>query len=56
MKKRLKLKTEYKIVLFSIVIISALGLLIYGLTKLDKDFMKSCMSQGYSEKYCIEHK
>lgn len=56
MKKKLRLKTEYKITLFTLVIIGSLGLLIYGLTKLDKDFMKSCMSQGYSEKYCIEHK
>lgn len=56
MKKKLRLKTEYKITLFTLVIIGALGLLIYSLKTLDEEFMESCMNQGYSEEYCIENK
>lgn len=56
MKKRLKLKTKYKITLFSVAIIGVLGLSICMLNNLDQDFMQGCMNQGYSEKYCIEHK
>lgn len=50
--KKLKLRKWVKVVLISLVIIGIGTLLL----KLDNDYMKGCMSNGYSKEYCIAHK
>ena len=52
MKKRLKLGSGVKWLI--------LGFALLGLLKIveesDRDFVKKCMSAGYSKNYCIAHK
>ena len=47
-----KLRMWVKVVLVSLVIIGLGALLL----KLDEDFIKNCMSNGYSRDYCITHR
>lgn len=56
MKKKLVLKTKYRVLLGSLVFAIIFGATIYGLYKLDESFMKSCINNGYSEYYCKMHK
>lgn len=50
--KKYKLKKWVKLTLISIII------LIIGITliKLNDDYMKGCMNNGYSKDYCIAHR
>ena len=50
--KKLKLRMWVKVVLVSLVFIG-LGTCI---AKMNDDFMKGCMSNGYSKEYCIAHR
>ena len=52
MKNKLKLRMWVKVVLVAIGVIIFLTIC----KKLDDDFMKGCMSEGYSRDYCIAHK
>jgi hypothetical protein len=56
MKKKLVLKTKWKIVLCAIIYAAILGTLFYILYKMDQSFMENCMNNGYSYDYCLKNK
>ncbi len=56
MKKRLKLKFEVKLAIAIILVLITVISLTSLVNKLDQDFMKSCLEQGYSEQHCELHK
>lgn len=53
MKRKLKLKFEFKIALITIPF---LVLCIFVLNKVDGRFVESCMRNGYSKAYCERSK
>lgn len=52
MKKRLKLKWWVKWLLVSLALLGIIVLI----DRIDRGFVDSCKSAGYSEAYCIAHK
>ena len=50
--KKLRLKKWVKVVLVIIILV----LLGVAVNKLNNDYMKGCMSNGYSKDYCEAHK
>lgn len=56
MKKKLVLKTEWKIVLMILPICMILAGLIAFVIKEDQHFVENCMNNGYSRYYCESHR
>lgn len=56
MRKRLKLKFEVKLATAIILVLIVMISLISSINKLNQDFMKSCVEQGYSVRHCELHK
>lgn len=56
MKRRLKLKPWVKQSMLAITILPILLMTVISLNELDKGFVESCMSNGYSQTYCERSK
>lgn len=56
MKKKLRIKREVRNTLIICAILMALATIFYFMIKEDEDFVKNCVSNGYTEQYCIAHK
>lgn len=52
----MKLKQEVKVGLIIFFVLVVFGIILYLVDTMDKNFIKDCMSAGYSKNYCIENK
>ena len=50
--KKMKLRMWVKVVIISLIVLQ-IGWILF---KTDEEFIKGCMSNGYSRDYCIAHR